>query len=276
MPRLRAWVNATRQTVTSPTAAERMVKLSLFVKKWYTPGGEYYEHIQHMTEQNHLLIAGCSGSGKSVLINTLIHTLLLKSPATVKMILIDPKRVELSEYKKLPHCIGYASNSEGIISLLNNAVVEMERRYKVMERQGLRKTEETHIYIIFDEFGDLMTTSKKQVEPLIIRLAQLGRAAGIHLILATQNPSRQVITAGIKANIVSSVALRCREAIESRMIIGCKGAELLPRYGYGLYYTPEHTVPQEIVIPLTSDAEISERITHWTRQDKRIFKKPRF
>ena len=121
-----------------------------------------------------------------------------------------------------------------------------------------------------------MTTSKKQVEPLIIRLAQLGRAAGIHLILATQNPSRQVITAGIKANIVSSVALRCREAIESRMIIGCKGAELLPRYGYGLYYTPEHTVPQEIVIPLTSDAEISKRIAHWTRQDKRIFKKPRF
>lgn len=240
-------------------------------KKWVTPEGEYFNHIEHMTQQTHLLIAGCSGSGKSVLINTLIHTLLLKSPATVKMILIDPKRVELSEYKKLPHCIGYASNPEGIISLLNNAVVEMERRYKAMNRKGLRKTEETHIYIIFDEFGDLMTTSKKQVEPLIIRLAQLGRAAKIHLILATQNPSRQTITAGIKVNITASVALRCREPIESRMILGCKGAELLPQYGQGFYITPDHTTPQLIPIPLTTDKAIKERVQWWTRQNKSIF-----
>lgn len=241
----------------------------LFKKIWTTPGGEYYEHIQHMTEQNHLLIAGCSGSGKSVLINTLIHTLLLKSPAKVKLILIDPKRVELSEYRKLPHCIGYASNSEGIISLLNNAVVEMERRYKVMERQGLRKTEETHIYIIFDEFGDLMTTSKKQVEPLIIRLAQLGRAANIHLILATQNPSRKVITAGIKINVDAAVALRCREPLESRMIIGCKGAELLQKHGQAFYLSPDYLQPQLVSIPLTPEAEIKKRVEFWRKQYKK-------
>ena len=245
--------------------------MSLFNKTWHTPGGEYYEHIEHMTQQHHLLVAGCSGSGKSVLINTIIHTLLLKSPAKVKLMLIDPKRVELSGYKKLPHCIGYASQHTDIIKLLERAVILMENRYKTMEHNSQRETTEPHIYIIFDEFGDLMTTSKKQVEPLIIRLAQLGRAAHIHLILATQNPSRQTITASIKVNVVSAVALRCREPIESRMILGRKGAELLPQYGQGYYITPSHTEPQLILIPKTSNEAIRERVQWWTNQNRKLF-----
>ncbi len=241
-------------------------------KTWITPEGEYYEHIEHMTQQHHLLIAGCSGSGKSVLINTLIHTLLLKSPATLELMLIDPKRVELSDYRKLPHTVGYASEHSDIIKLLQSAVDIMERRYKETQRKGLKEYEGKHLYIIFDEFGDLMTTSKKQVEPLIIRLAQLGRAARIHLILATQNPSRQTITAGIKVNITASVALRCREPIESRMIIGSKGAELLPRYGQGYYITPDHTVPQLIPIPLTQSQDLRQRVEWWKSQNKSIFR----
>lgn len=240
-------------------------------KTWVTPEGEYYEHIKHMTQQHHLLIAGCSGSGKSVLINTLINTLLLESPARLELMLIDPKRVELSEYRKLPHTISYASEHSDIIKLLQSAVALMERRYKEMQRKRLKLYEGKHLYIIFDEFGDLMTTSKKQVEPLIIRLAQLGRAAKVHLILATQNPSRQTITAGIKVNITASVALRCREPIESRMILGCKGAELLPQYGQGYYITPDHSTPQLIPIPKTSDEAIRERVQWWIRQNKSIF-----
>ena len=244
--------------------------------KWVTPEGEYYKHVEHMTQQNHLLIAGCSGSGKSVLINTLIHQLLMRSPAKLEMLLIDPKRVELSRYKKLPHCIGYASEPAKIIELLQDAINTMEARYKQMDKAGLREYDGKHLYIIFDEFGDLMTTNKKEVEPLIIRLAQLGRAARIHLILATQNPSRQTITAGIKVNVVSSVALRCREALESRMIIGCKGAEDLPHHGQGYYFTPEHTAPQLVKIPLTTDEAIKARVEWWTSQTlsiKNIFKK---
>ena len=244
--------------------------------KWITPEGEYYKHIEHMTQQHHLLIAGCSGSGKSVLINTLIHHLLFTSPAKMQLMLIDPKRVELSSYKKLPHCIGYASEHSDIIQLLKTAANTMEARYKSMQKQSLREYDGKHLYIIFDEFGDLMTTSKKEVEPLIIRLAQLGRAARIHLILATQNPSRQVITAGIKVNVVSSVALRCREPLESRMIIGCKGAEDLPHHGQGYYFTPEHTTPQLVKIPLTTDEAIRERVQWWTSQTlslKNILKK---
>lgn len=239
-------------------------------KQWTTPAGEYFNHIEHMTKQTHLLIAGCSGSGKSVLINTLIHQLLMRSPAKLELLLIDPKRVELSGYRKLPHCIGYASEHNEIIKLLKDAINTMEARYTAMQKLELREYNGKHLYIIFDEFGDLMTTSKKEVEPLIIRFAQLGRAARIHLILATQNPSRQTITAGIKVNVVSSVALRCREALESRMIIGCKGAEELPRYGQGYYFTPEHTTPQLVPIPFTSDEDIKQRIKHWEAQDRKL------
>ncbi len=141
-----------------------------------------------------------------------------------------------------------------------------------MEKHHLRRYEGKELYIIFDEFGDLMTTAKKRVEPLIIRLAQLGRAANIHLVLAVQNPSRQIITAGIKANITASVALRCREAIESRMIIGVKGAEELPRYGQGLYMTPDHITAQNIPIPLTPENELHIRIKWWKSQNKKVFR----
>lgn len=240
-------------------------------KTWTTPGGEYYQHIEHMLNQYHLLIGGASRSGKSVLLNTIIHTALLKSPATLEFMLIDPKRVELSEYRKLPHTIGYASEHSDIIKLLQSAIDIMERRYKEMSRKKVKAYEGKHLYIIFDEFGDLMTTSKKAVEPLIIRLAQLGAAAQIHLILATQNSSRQTITAGIKVNITASVALRCREPIESRMIIGVKGAETLPKHGHGYYYTPDHTAPQLVPIPLTTDEEIKQRVQWWTNQNKSIF-----
>lgn len=237
-------------------------------KTWTTPGGEYYNHIKHMADQCHLLIGGASNSGKSVLINTIIHTLLLQSPATTEFILIDPKRTELSFYKNLPHTIGYAADHDKIINLLQEAVNIMDQRYKEMERKGLRTYDGKHLYIIFDEFGDLMTTNKKAVEPLIIRLAQLSRAAKIHLILATQNPSRQVITASIKVNLTSSVALRCREPIESRMIIGRKGAETLPKHGYGYYCSPDFTEPKLVPIPYTTDEEIKERVKWWTDQNK--------
>jgi S-DNA-T family DNA segregation ATPase FtsK/SpoIIIE len=147
----------------------------------------------------------------------------------------------------------------------------MELRYKSLQKKGLKKSTESDIYIIFDEFGDLITTNKKQVEPLIIRLAQLGRAANIHLILATQNPSRKVITAGIKVNIDAAVALRCREPLESRMIIGCKGAELLPKHSQAFYLSPDYLQPQLVSIPLTPETEINQRIEFWRKQYKKNY-----
>ena len=235
-------------------------------KQWYTPGGMYYNHIQHMLNQPHLLIAGSTGSGKSVLLNTLIYTALLKSPARVGFVLIDPKRVELIDYKPLPHTLLYASEPPEIVNALNYAVDLMETRYKAMQLHREKKSNESDIYVIVDEFADLMTTQKKETFPLLVRIAQLGRAANMHLILATQRPTADIINGQIKVNIDARVALRCPTARDSQNIINTKGAESLPLYGYGYYLTS--TGLQLIEIPLTKPAEIHQRIEHWTNQTK--------
>lgn len=246
------------------------------MKRWKTPPGQAQNFAVDALNQAHLLVAGSTGTGKSVLINNLIYTALYRSPEDVKLILIDPKRVELVQYKPLPHCIAYASEPEEIIKTLEKSLDLMEARYKRMQKLGIRQSTEPHIYIIVDEFGDLMTVSRKQSEPLIIRLTQLGRAANIHLIIATQNPSRKVITAGIQLNMTASIALHCRDKIESRMITGQPGAEKLPQFGYGLYLTPHYTNPQLIRINKIDDKALSDRVKWWTDQTKSfIFRRSR-
>lgn len=237
-------------------------------KQWETPAGSYQNASADILEQSHVLIAGCSGSGKSVLINNLIYTALYKSPNSCRFILIDPKRVELRDYMNLPHTMAYADETSDIIHLLNQTVEVMEQRYKRMAQQGLKQSTEADIYIIADEFGDLMTTCKSDVEPLVIRLAQLGRATNVHLILAAQNPSRQTITAGIQVNMTAQIALRCRNKIESRMIIGQNGAEELPQYGHGLYYAPWMLSPEQITINKIEDAELKRLVDWWSNQTK--------
>ena len=245
-------------------------------KKWTTPAGEYQTVIENILEQTHVLIAGCSGSGKSVLINNLIYTALYKSPDDCRFVLLDPKRVELRNYMHLPHTIAYADETSGIVQLLNQTVEIMEQRYKRMAQQGLKQSTEGDIYVIADEFGDLMTTCKAKAEPLIIRLAQLGRAANVHLVLAAQNPSRQTITAGIQINMTAQIALRCRNKIESRMIIGQSGAEELPQCGFGLYYAPRLASPVQIQINKIEDTEIKRLIDWWASQTKHpIFSRSR-
>lgn len=236
------------------------------VKKWNTPGGNAPGVILDMLKQPHLLIAGATGSGKSVLINTLIYIALYHSPATIKFILIDPKRVELIDYKTLPHVIKYASEPAEIVAVLCYAVSLMERRFKEMQRRELKEYDGSHVYIIIDEFADLMTTQKRETMPLLIRLAQLGRAARVHLIVATQRPTRDIINGSIKVNMDSRVALRCPTAQDSRNIINIKGAETLPRYGYGYYLTPETLQPQLIEIPFTPAEDITERINFYLKQ----------
>lgn len=235
-------------------------------KQWYTPGGYYYNHIHDMLNKPHLLIAGSTGSGKSVLLNTLIYTSLLKSPSKVELILIDPKRVELIDYKPLPHTLLYASEPLEIVYALKYAVDLMETRYKAMQLHREKKSNESDIYVIVDEFADLMTTQKKETFPLLVRIAQLGRAANIHLILATQRPTSDIINGQIKVNIDNRVALRCPTSRDSQNIINTRGAETLPKYGFGYYLTSDGL--QLIEIPFTKTDEIQQRIEHWTNQTK--------
>lgn len=235
---------------------------------YYTPKGISYPLFKSLLAQPHLLIAGATGSGKSVVLRGIVQELTLTIPEEKALILIDPKRVELAPFKTLPHCIRYASEPESMIQALNFAMNETERRYKLLQRKGLYSWTEGHIYIIIDELADLMTTQKKAVSPLIQRLAQVGRAAGIHLVACTQCPIAAVIPTQIKVNFDARIALRCRCAQDSRNILGTAGAELLPRYGEGLYLLPEGL--QHVKIPFTSAEDVKERVKYWQDNPGRI------
>lgn len=230
------------------------------------PGGEYYTLYKTLTDYPHLLIAGATGSGKSVILNGIIHQCLLCAPTTnakngKEMFLCDPKRVELSPYKSLPHVAGYASEGNDIATLLNTAIDEMNIRYKYMEQKNIRQWEWGHVYIIIDEWADLMVTNKKNVLPPLQRLTQLGRAAGFHVILATQCPLAKIIPTEVKVNFNHIIGLHTISAQQSRNIIGIKGCEQLPMYGYGMLQTPESVT--KIQVPMTPQTWIDRLIEYW-------------
>lgn len=228
-----------------------------------TPTGTCNALCADILKQPHVLIAGATGSGKSVLINSIIYTALMHKPEEVSFVLIDPKRVELHCYRNLPHTIRYASEPEDIVAALKECVKVMDIRYAYMQDRGLKKYPNGDVYIIIDEFADLMTMQKKQTLMPLCRLAQLGRAAGLHLILATQRPTRDIINGQIKVNIDARIALRCPTAQDSRNIININGAEKLPRYGKGYYLTPDTMQPEMVDIPMTDEAELNRVINHW-------------
>ncbi len=241
--------------------------------KYVKPGGTLDSLYDDMLHQYHLMIAGQTGSGKSVAINGLIYTALYHSPLEqeggIRFILIDPKMLELGAYKNLPHTITYADKPAAIIAALKQASDIMEQRLARAKKARVKEwTQEGDLYVIVDEFADLMLEQKKQAEPILAHIAQLGRAVHVHLVLATQSPSRQVITPRIKLNISASAALHCREAIESRQILGHKGAEELPQWGECIYQTPYlegtynvYKVPEEA---------IAERVRWWEKQKNPI------
>ena len=227
----------------------------------------------------HLLIAGATGSGKSVCINTLIMSILYKAdPSDVKMIMIDPKVVELSVYNGIPHLFcPVVTDPREAASALNWAVREMMERYNLFKELGVRnisgynqkiKTVEDpekagyskmpSLVIIVDEFADLMMVASKEVEDAVCRLAQLARAAGIHLVLATQRPSVNVITGVIKANIPSRIAFSVSSAIDSRTILDKGGAEKLLGKGDMLFFPSGESEPVRVQGAFVSDKEVSD------------------
>ena len=242
-----------------------MVGNSYTHRYWKSPAGQIYTLFSDMAEQPHLLVAGATGSGKSVVVNGIIYNLLHKCPGAAGLILIDPKRVELVQYKDTPHCIMYASKPDTMVQALCKAIQITEARYTEMQRKRLRKYVGGDIYVIIDELADLMTTQRKTVQPIIQRLAQIGRAAKIHLIVGTQSPICCVIPTPIKVNFDSCVGLHTRCAQDSRNILGVTGCELLPRYGQGYYMTPEAT--RLYNIPMYTDEQIDRVVAWWTSTD---------
>lgn len=236
--------------------------------------------VADLAKMPHLLIAGTTGSGKSVMINSIITTLLMRSlPEDVRLIMVDPKRVELAGYNGLPHLyVPVVTEPKQAASALQWAVSEMERRLKVFERLNVRKISTynekqaagefehydnppqkmPYLVIIIDELSDLMMVAGKDVEASIVRIAQLGRAAGIHLIVATQRPSSNVVTGLIKANITNRIAFNVATGVDSRVIIDQMGAEKLTGLGDMLFSKVDWGKPRRIQGCFVSDDEINE------------------
>lgn len=236
--------------------------------KYTTPPGNVPRLCQDILNQPHVLISGATGSGKSVLINSIIYTAAHDPPTQKTFVLIDPKLVELYRYKQLPHAIGYADTIATAKTALDRVITTMIYRYHQIRQAGGKTWTGSDIYIIIDELADLVTVDKSIIPPLA-RIAQLGRAAKIHLLLATQRPTSADILPGvIKVNIDARIALRTPTAQDSRNIIHSNGAELLPRYGKGYYLTPETMRPVLVDIPMTADQDINRIIKHWTDQTK--------
>lgn len=238
------------------------------------------EIISSIDDMPHLLIAGATGAGKSVCINSIILSLLYKSsPDDVKLILIDPKIVELSIYNGIPHLlIPVVTNPKRAASALNWAVEEMERRYKLFAKNSVRDIkaynaiepaeddeeyeELPKIVIIIDELSDLMMVASNEVEDYVTRLAQMARAAGIYLIIATQRPSVDVITGIIKANIPSRISFAVSSQIDSRTILDMAGAEKLLGKGDMLFYPSFYSKPKRIQGTFVSDKEVEKVVNH--------------
>lgn len=228
--------------------------------------------ISDIARMPHVLVAGTTGSGKSVLINALIATLLFRaSPQEVKLILVDPKRVELTEYNDIPHLLTpVIIEPEKILSAIKWATTEMDRRYKLFHDAQVRNITSynelsgfqalPYIVIVIDELQNLMEFAPVEVEDVIVRLAAMARATGIHLVLATQRPSVDVITGLIKANIPCRVAFNVSSMVDSRVIIDQPGAEKLLGKGDMLYVPPDASKPMRIQGVFVSDTEIRNLI----------------
>jgi len=230
---------------------------------------------EDLTEFPHLMVAGSTGSGKSVALNGIIFSLVYKKPPSeLKLVLIDPKAVEFSPYKKIPHLLtDVVTEMEEAVEVLEKLCEMMDERYDLLEQKAVRNIGEYHdlmgntesmpyIVILIDELADLMMTQGKQVEDLVGRLSQKARAAGMHLVLATQRPTSDVIKGLIKTNVPARLAFRVANNVDSRVIIQDKGAETLMGLGDCLFRTPRRSGLDRIQSPLVTGEEVRDLVDH--------------
>ena len=244
-----------------------------------------------LNKMPHLLIAGATGSGKSVCVNTIICSILMRArPDEVKFILVDPKKVELTNYNGIPHLLApVVTDPKKAAAVLQEVVVEMERRYDLFAKANVRNIESYNTYVnkknnelsqdeqlellpfhvvILDEVADLMMVASKQVEDCIMRIAQMARAAGIHLIVATQRPSTDIITGVIKANIPSRIAFAVSSGVDSRTILDASGAEKLLGKGDMLFSPMGSSSPIRVQGAFVSDEEVSAIVDYASSQQE--------
>jgi len=268
-----------KEMITSEEFKTRRSNLSLLLVK--DVSGKPY--IVDLAQMPHLLIAGATGTGKSVAIHSIIAALMYQnSPDDLKFIMVDPKRVELALYNGIPYLLTPpVTDHRKIVNALKWAVGEMDRRYQVLASakkiniSSYNESVENEdrlpvIVIIIDELADLMSVYGKELEAIIIRLSQMARATGIHLIVSTQRPSVEVITGLIKANITSRIAFQVASQVDSRTILDSAGAEKLLGKGDMLFISSELSKPKRIQSPLVSEKEV-EKVVSFIKETAKKF-----
>ena len=244
-------------------------------------GYNYAPYLLDLIEGNHTLIAGTTGAGKSVLENSIINAIMCeKFPGQTdsgngcKLILIDPKRVELSLYKDLPHTLYYADNIPEIEATFKKIRAIIETRLAKMQKRRERKTSDCPIYVFIDELVDIVESKRsKQILEIFADCISISRAAGVFFVTCTQSPARGMIPAVIKLNCSCRVALKCNDVIESRQIIDSPEAVNLPRHGEGI--VKQGLDKYNIDIPLTPDRQLEALAKFWSKQHRiarKIFK----
>ncbi|MCQ2544296.1 MAG: DUF2075 domain-containing protein [Lachnospiraceae bacterium] len=221
-----------------------------------------------MDNNYHTLIAGATGSGKSVLLNSsIIYEMNNNTPASVQFVFFDPKKIELIQYKNTRYCLKFCTEINDILYTMEQLRNTMEARYNKMIKAGERFSSDKKIIVVIDELADLLTgydKKSKKFENLLIVMLQKCRAANIKFIVATQQPARSILKNSITLNLTNRVALRTTSAIESRQIINAAGAETLPKYGFCIVNSPEYMQPQKFEISLTPDQLIQESCKAWS------------
>ena len=235
-----------------------------------------------LTKMPHLLIAGATGSGKSVCMNAIVSSLIYsKTPDQLRLLLVDPKRVELTQYNGIPHMISpVIVELDSVAKVFRGIINEMFKRYKLMESKSVRNISELnkkfpnsmpYLVIVIDELADLMMTSGVEIERSICRLAQLGRATGIHLVVATQRPSVDIVTGLIKSNFPSRISFSVSSSIDSRTILDTTGAEKLLGKGDMLYLPVDGSMPSRLQGCFINDEEIKNLVDFWKRFDSQSY-----
>lgn len=229
--------------------------------------------VADLTRMPHVLIAGQTGSGKSICLNTFLSTLLFRtSPSELKLILVDPKRVEMTNYRDIPHLLApVITEPNKVVAALKWLMNEMDRRYKLFSEAGARNIDAynemsgfqamPYIVLMIDELADIMLLSPVEVEDTITRIAQMSRATGIHMVLATQRPSVNIITGLIKANIPCRISFAVSSQVDSRVILDTQGAEKLLGKGDMLYLPPDQAKPMRIQGAFVSDKDINDLVS---------------